>query len=81
MKAILVKSIALVLIVTFAFVLLPQRGDAQIIGDCVAARLACAAAQAGADHVCDTMNRWWCNLARRMADAVCDEADEICGGG
>lgn len=79
MMTLLVKSIALVLIVAFAFVLLPQQGEAQL-PDCVAARLACAAAQAAADHVCETMNRWWCNLARRMADAACDEAEAICGG-
>ena len=78
MMTLLVKSIALVLIVAFAFVLLPQRGEAQN-QDCVIARLACAAAQAAADHVCGNMNRWWCNLARRMADAVCDEAEAICG--
>ena len=75
MRKVLNKSVVLIVFMVMVAIV-PV--DAQIIDDCVAARLACAAAQAAADHVCDNMNRWWCNLARRMADAVCDEADDIC---
>jgi len=74
MKAIMVKSAAFVVIVAFAFVLLPQHAEAQACAD---AQLACAIAQIAAGVVC-AERPFWCNIATAIADAVCAWADDVC---
>jgi len=79
MKAIMVKSAAFVVIVAFAFVLLPQHTEAQDAEDqaCADAQLACAIAQIAAGVVC-AERPFWCNIATAIADAVCAWADDVC---
>ena len=50
MKTIIVKSVALLLILTFGLILLPQQAEAGVA--CWIARAACAAAAAGAAATC-----------------------------
>ena len=75
MKAILVKSLALLLIVAFAFVLVPQQAEAA--NPCVDARLVCAIARIAAAAVC-ARRPAWCNDANQVADAICDWANAVC---
>ena len=74
MMALLVKSIALVLIVAFAFVVIPQQAAAD---ECDDARLACALARIVAAGVC-ARRPAWCDSANQIADAICDWADGVC---
>ena len=75
MKAIRVKSLALLLIVAFAFVLMPQQAEAN--NPCADARLACAIARIAAAAAC-ARRPAWCNTANQVADAICDWADAVC---
>ena len=78
MKSIAVKSIALVAILAFAFMLMPQQAEAQV--NCANAQDACALARIVAAGVCVAAPAW-CGLANAIADAVCDWADDVCNPG
>ena len=75
MKSIVVKSIALVTILAFAFMLVPQQADAQV--NCANAQDACALARIVAAGACAAAPAW-CGLANAIADSVCDWAAGIC---
>ena len=76
MKSAVLKSIALVTILAFAFMLVPQEAEAD---ECDDARLACAIARIVAGWVCSNIPPL-CNAANDAADAVCDWADDVCAG-
>ena len=80
MKGIVVKSLALGLIIALALMLVPHpQVEAQGNSECLAAIVACAAAQAHEEHVCGNRPRssdcWW---ARVVAAIACAVKDEIC---
>ena len=77
MKGIALKSLALVILIAFGFMLVPQQADAQIDWECLLLRIACAAANEIADEVCEQAPPW-CDLAREIARIICDAADEAC---
>jgi len=70
----MVKSAAFVVIVAFAFVLLPQHAEADA---CATAQLTCTIAQIVAGVVC-AENPFWCGAVSAAADAVCAWADDVC---
>ena len=74
MKAIVVKSLALVVIIAFAAVLVPQQADADACDD---AQLACDVANIVASYVCMTRPDW-CGFAEDVASAICNWADRVC---
>ena len=76
-KGIALKSLALVVLVAFGFMLVPQQADAQINWDCLLAQIACAVAEAAADVVCENAPLW-CDFARIIAEIICDGVDEAC---
>ena len=78
MKGIALKSLALVILIAFGFMLVPQQADAQINWQCLLLSIACAAANEIADEVCK-QEPVWCDLAREIARIICDAAAEACG--
>ena len=78
MKSVGLKTIALVAILAFAFMLVPQQADAQ--ANCGDAQAACAIARMIAAGVCGAAPAW-CGLANAIADGVCNWADDICNPG
>ncbi len=74
MKSVALKSIALVTILAFAFMLVPQQAEAN---DCDNARAACLLARIIARWVCNESPPH-CNLANEIADAICRWADDVC---
>lgn len=77
MKTIIVKSIALVLILTFGLILLPQQAEAGVA--CWIARAACAAAAAAAAATCATFGPSpACTAAVIAAGYVCAQIDNHC---
>ena len=80
MKALIFKSIALIAILAFAFVLVSQH-DAYAQGwDCQNAKDLCDLGMIIAVFVCVTESPEMCNLANLIAGAVCDWAKYICDG-
>ena len=79
MKGIMTKSIALVLIIALALMLVPHPQVEAQSNECIAAIIACAAAQAHEEHVCGNRPRsadcWW---ARVLAAIACAVKDELC---
>ena len=77
MKTIIVKSIALVLILAFGLILLPQQAEAGVA--CWLARAACAAAAAGAVATCATFGPSpACAAAVVAAGYVCAQINNHC---
>ncbi len=74
MKAIVVKSLALVTIIAFAVMLVPQLADAD---ECNDAQLACDVANIVASYVCLSRPAW-CDFAEDIAEAICNWADGVC---
>ena len=74
MKAIVVKSLALVTIIAFAAMLVPQQADGNPCND---AQLACDVANIVAGYVCMTRPDW-CDFAEDVASAICNWADRAC---
>ncbi len=77
MKAIIFKAVALVVILVFALMLLPQQSDAQA-NRCQQAQLTCIIARLIAAEVCAEMAPAFCDLANRIANIFCDFAEVVC---
>ncbi len=78
MKVIVFKAVALVVILAFALMLLPQQSDAQA-NLCQRAQLACIIARLIAAEVCADMAPAFCDLANHIASVFCDFAEVVCG--
>jgi uncharacterized membrane protein YcaP (DUF421 family) len=75
MKSVALKSIALVTILAFAFMLMPQQAESQV--NCADAQAACTLARIVAGGVCAAAPPW-CALANEIANAVCSWANGVC---
>ena len=75
MKSVVLKSIALVAILAFVFMLVPQQAEAD---DCADAQLACSIARIIAGWVCGAVPPL-CGAANDAANAVCSWAADVCG--
>ena len=79
MKAIIVKSIALVALLVFATVLVSEHAEPQAEAGCLEALGLCFFALGGANWVCDNHPQF-CDLAKALAGVTCAWALDICAG-
>lgn len=77
MKGIAFKSLAIVMLIAFGFMLVPQQAEAQINWECLLLTIGCVLANAAAEVICVAQPKA-CAAAQLFAALICAAAEDAC---